>query len=68
MSHLNSILRIIVSFVMPTLVTGGLYLIVHNSVELGVAAIVGGIIILAIFVVQDRSERHSRSQSLNVKR
>ncbi|MCJ7631677.1 hypothetical protein MUP77_04650 [Candidatus Bathyarchaeota archaeon] len=68
MSHLNLILRILVSFAMPTLVTGGGYLIVHNSVELGVAAIVGGIIILAIFVVQDRSERRSMSQSLNVKR
>ncbi len=58
MSSLNLILRILVAFGMPGLIIGGAYLIVHNSTMLGSLAIIGGIALIAILFVQNRSEKH----------
>jgi hypothetical protein len=57
MSSLNRILRIIVSFGMPALVVGGAYLVVHDAVALGAFSIIGGIVLVAVFAVQNRSEK-----------
>jgi hypothetical protein len=57
MSSLNRILRIIVSFGMPALVIGGAYLVVHDAVALGAVSIIGGIVLVAVFAVQNRSEK-----------
>jgi hypothetical protein len=57
MSSLNRILRIMVSFGMPALVIGGAYLVVHDAAALGALSIIGGIALVAVFAVQNRSER-----------
>ena len=57
MSSLNRILRIIVSFGMPALVIGGAYLVVHDAVALGALSIIGGIVLIVVLIVQDRSEK-----------
>ena len=57
MSSLNRILRIIVAFGMPALVIGGAYLIVHDAVALGVLSIIGGIALIAVFAIQNKSEK-----------
>jgi hypothetical protein len=57
MSSLNRILRIMVSFGMPALVIGGAYLVVHDAVALGALSIIGGIVLVAVFAVQNRSEK-----------
>jgi uncharacterized MnhB-related membrane protein len=57
MSSLNRILRIVVSFGMPALVIGGAYLVVHDAVALGALSIIGGIVLVAVFAVQNRSEK-----------
>ena len=57
MSGLNRILRIIVSFGMPALVIGGAYLAVHDAAALGALSIIGGIVLVVVFAVQDRSEK-----------
>ena len=62
MSSLNRILRFIVAFGMPALVIGGAYLIVHDAVTLGVLSIIGGIVLVAVFAVQDRSEKRRSRQ------